>query len=194
MNKSSYQLSIFGDDSFIQSYRDINGKEELIRSCESGNEFCIRRKLFPNFPDNLRLSRKHVTLLYETVGDQNKYWILDLSSNGTLLNGKRLVKGERNELMDGDELGLLWTQLSGKMVVLFGLKFTTVRPKKEDESTEKRKRIDRDDEPTEKRRRVDRDDEPTEKRRRVNRDDEVIEKKASSRISKWKTNESKVKM
>ena len=57
------------------------------------------------FPDRLQeISREHFTILRES-GTAN-YWLIDTSTNGTFLDGVRVVRGSRNRLRDNSLIGL----------------------------------------------------------------------------------------
>jgi hypothetical protein len=63
----------------------------------------------------------------ETGSTEKKYYIVDISANGTLLNGEKISKHVKIPLHSGDKIGLLWRK-NGKtdsLEVLFGLSFST---------------------------------------------------------------------
>lgn len=57
------------------------------------------------FPDGLHeISREHFTILYDSVA--RAYWLIDTSTNGTSLDGARLVRGSRAPLRGGALISL----------------------------------------------------------------------------------------
>jgi hypothetical protein len=74
------------------------------------------------FSQALRISRKHVEIVCTQSQDTRKYFVKDLSSNGTLLNELPLPKSELVELKTGDELLVIFTDKK-KQGLHFGLKF-----------------------------------------------------------------------
>lgn len=57
------------------------------------------------FPDRLQeISREHFTILMEPA--TASYWLIDTSTNGTFLDGVRVVRGSRNRLRDNALIGL----------------------------------------------------------------------------------------
>lgn len=84
----------------------------LIRSCDNDNiivhkfPFCIgkdKAKVDYCIDNNAAVSRVHATILYEN----NTYYIEDNhATNGTFINGKRLVAGSKEALKNGDKITL----------------------------------------------------------------------------------------
>ncbi|KAJ1565983.1 Checkpoint kinase 2, partial [Cladochytrium tenue] len=60
---------------------------------------------------NQQLSKRHCVVYKDASGDPQDRWdgpvfLEDMSTNGTFVNGEKIVKGIRHELKDGDELQL----------------------------------------------------------------------------------------
>lgn len=69
-----------------------------------------RRECTVTFTD-LRISARHCRLFRSSSdipkGTSNEIFLEDLSSNGTFLNGKKLGKGKRGQVKNGDEISLV---------------------------------------------------------------------------------------
>jgi len=120
---SSYKLTIFGDEETLKSYK---GKTELTRVWIPDTSFIIRRSLFPQFAGCTRMSRKHFEIICEEENDDQNCFIIDLSSNGTLLDSSKLKKGIKTLIKDGSQIGILWKKDIDETQVQFGLRFSRI--------------------------------------------------------------------
>jgi len=121
-----YQLAVTGSEATLNSYLNAEGRNHIWKMWNSKTPFILKRRMFPEFAGLLRLSRRHLKIICEEDNIQKKFWVVDLSANGTLLNGKKMEKEAQEELKHGDQLGLLWRKNAtlNTLEVLFGVQFT----------------------------------------------------------------------
>jgi len=125
----AYRLSVIGDENTIRAYEaSPDCRTELDKAWDSTQPFVLRRRYFPTFPRVLRVSRKHLEIhCEEGMSDEQPertYWVCDLSTNGTWVNGQLLEKGIRTPLNNEDEIFIINDELSDGTKVRFGFRFT----------------------------------------------------------------------
>eukprot|EP01114_Cavostelium_apophysatum_P021102 TRINITY_DN7264_c0_g1_i1.p1 TRINITY_DN7264_c0_g1~~TRINITY_DN7264_c0_g1_i1.p1 ORF type:complete len:461 (-),score=113.42 TRINITY_DN7264_c0_g1_i1:39-1277(-) len=118
-----YQLSLYGSPSIISSYRN-HAKRSINKRWNPAEPVTIKRKMFIQFPGCTQISRKHLQIVCDNSDSKRQIFLLNLSSNGTLLNGRKLEVGERHQLSDQDRIAIVWRHNCGNNEELFGLRFT----------------------------------------------------------------------
>jgi len=88
--------------------------------------FIVGRTTFKKLPSELmmKISRQHFQIeCTKDTNFQKHYWLLDLSGNGTFINGKRVGRSTKVPLKNGDQIGIAMLP-SNPSEVEFGYTFT----------------------------------------------------------------------
>lgn len=128
MSKIAYRLTVFGDAPTM-AILSADGTREMRRPWTPGVPLVIRRRQLPaKIPRLFRMSRKHVQIRCEELDGAQLFFVCDLSANGTLLNGSRMMRHQKRPLHDGDELGIIWQQNPyGRATIHLGVRFSIVK-------------------------------------------------------------------